>query len=122
MSSLVDVGVVPILCEELFKGIDQKKKDGDKTEYEASITCRRKTNLQLAPNLRYSLCGNLKPRLARLYVSRTPENNRLETIFLVVMVIILQLYSIDSVKKRKKKTYVLFDQYFKQCIHYFHVK
>ena len=31
------VGVVPILCEELFKGIDAKKKSGDPTEYEVSV-------------------------------------------------------------------------------------
>ncbi|KAK2174001.1 hypothetical protein NP493_836g01049 [Ridgeia piscesae] len=30
----VNKGVVPILCEELFKGIDKKKEAGDKTEYE----------------------------------------------------------------------------------------
>ena len=31
------LGVVPILCEELFKGTDEKKKSGDKTEYEVNI-------------------------------------------------------------------------------------
>ena len=30
-------GVVPILCEELFKGTDKKKKSGDNTEYEVNI-------------------------------------------------------------------------------------
>ncbi|PVD36027.1 hypothetical protein C0Q70_02997 [Pomacea canaliculata] len=34
----VNKGVVPLFCEAIFKGIDEKKKSGDKTEFEVSFS------------------------------------------------------------------------------------
>ena len=32
-------GIVPIFCEEIFKGIDEKKQGGDQAQYEVLAIC-----------------------------------------------------------------------------------
>ncbi|KAK6970706.1 kinesin-like protein KIF28P, partial [Biomphalaria glabrata] len=34
----INKGVVPLFCENIFKGIDEKKKSGDKTEFEVTFS------------------------------------------------------------------------------------